>query len=290
MQNNKPYLKDIAPIETCSFGFSSSKFILSKLDRYYNRVNDSPFSIKYVSTGVERYSIDNRVYKVKSNQYLLVNQNDGFDIELDSKEFTDGICIYPPENLINEVFEAKLRSSDELLNNDQSDSSRFNLTRMVSSLNSTSTGVYLNQYLPQIIHKHKQNVAIDFSEFYMSLAECIVEDQLAIDGQLKNLKSTKKQTKEELYRRISLSKDHIHDNYKESLNIAELAELACLSKYHFLRSFKDLYAQTPYQYLLNIKLNKAKILLEKGFSISTTGDLVGFSDPKNLRKALKKRA
>ena len=101
------------------------------------------------------------------------------------------------------------------------------------------------------------------------------------------LHHVKKSTKEELYRRVDVAKKFIEDNYAEKINLDEIAATAYLSKYHFTRSFKALYHLSPIQYLLQIRLDKANELFKKDYSFAEVTDIVGFSDVKNLRKAIK---
>lgn len=71
---------------------------------------------------------------------------------------------------------------------------------------------------------------------------------------------------------------------KESLGLDELADVATMSKYHFLRTFQQTVGVTPHQYLLNLRLRGAavrlatttepvtKVALDNGF-----GDLSTFN-------------
>ncbi len=166
--------------------------------------------------------------------------------------------------------------------------SEIKFTQKINSLTTTSAGLFLNESLPYILNNGDFDNQIDFNNLYLKLAEHLVHDQLKVDSQLLNLKSSKRQTKEELYRRVSEAKDYIHDNYNQKIIIEDLASIACLSKYHFLRSFRDFYKCTPYQYILKLRLEAAQKLISNGVSLYETAEIIGFSDQKNLRKAIKK--
>jgi AraC-like DNA-binding protein len=62
----------------------------------------------------------------------------------------------------------------------------------------------------------------------------------------------------DLYTRIAKAKLFIDDHYAGPLNLKKLSGEACLSKYHFLRLFKLLYNKTPYQYLSERRIEKAR--------------------------------
>lgn len=56
--------------------------------------------------------------------------------------------------------------------------------------------------------------------------------------------------------------EYIHSFYYEEIKIEDLALVAQQSKYHFIRSFKHFTGYTPYQYLITLRIEKAKDLLK----------------------------
>lgn len=52
--------------------------------------------------------------------------------------------------------------------------------------------------------------------------------------------------------------EFIHDNYYRNFSLKEIAQIAHLSPYHFSRIFKAEIGKTPFEYLLEIKIEKAK--------------------------------
>jgi AraC family transcriptional regulator len=57
--------------------------------------------------------------------------------------------------------------------------------------------------------------------------------------------------------------EFIRANLEEDLSLAEIAEVADLSQYHFARSFRKTTGQTPQQYLMQQRIERAKELLAK---------------------------
>jgi len=74
----------------------------------------------------------------------------------------------------------------------------------------------------------------------------------------------RKSTREEIYRRLLMAKDFMHDNFPASPTIDTIAAEACLDKFHFLKLFKSYYGITPHQYLVKLKLEHAHRLLAAG--------------------------
>jgi AraC-like DNA-binding protein len=59
------------------------------------------------------------------------------------------------------------------------------------------------------------------------------------------------------------------DCYADELDIAMIAQQACISPYHFIRLFKQAFRTTPHQYLIRRRIDKAKELLTRS-SMSVT--------------------
>jgi AraC-like DNA-binding protein len=60
-------------------------------------------------------------------------------------------------------------------------------------------------------------------------------------------------------RRIGGVLRHIENNLAERLDLAALAGLAAMSKFHFLRTFRRIVGVTPYRYLLELRLRRAAL-------------------------------
>lgn len=58
--------------------------------------------------------------------------------------------------------------------------------------------------------------------------------------------------------RISLAINHIHKNFKQSLRVEELADIAAMSPSTFHAHFKTVTRHSPLQYIKNVRLHHAK--------------------------------
>lgn len=57
--------------------------------------------------------------------------------------------------------------------------------------------------------------------------------------------------------------EFIADNYGREIKLAELAQVAGMSSFHFAREFKRTTGTTPHQYLIKFRIERAKALLAK---------------------------
>lgn len=79
-----------------------------------------------------------------------------------------------------------------------------------------------------------------------------------------------------LYRRIVQAKLFIDNNYTNKIDLDCISEEAYFSKFHFIRLFKSAYGKTPHQYLIYVRIEKAKLLLKDEGSVSSACFSVGF--------------
>lgn len=72
---------------------------------------------------------------------------------------------------------------------------------------------------------------------------------------------------------------HIEAHPQAAPDLDQLAALACMSKYHFLRRFRRAFGITPHQYLLRQRLQRAaRGLLESRAPVATLAFEAGFGD------------
>jgi AraC-like DNA-binding protein len=79
-----------------------------------------------------------------------------------------------------------------------------------------------------------------------------------------------------LYRRIVQAKLYIDKYYSEKIDLDNISDEACFSKFHFIRLFKSIYGKTPHQYLTKIRIVAAQQLLQQEKSVSEVCFLVGY--------------
>jgi AraC-like DNA-binding protein len=73
----------------------------------------------------------------------------------------------------------------------------------------------------------------------------------------------------DLHERLCRARRYIDECYDLPLDLADISKQACLSRYHFLRLFRETFATTPHQYLMRRRIEKAKELLRSGSSSVT---------------------
>jgi AraC family transcriptional regulator of arabinose operon len=77
---------------------------------------------------------------------------------------------------------------------------------------------------------------------------------------------------------------------EEGGGLPEMARTAGLSRFHFLRRFKRATGSTPWRYLLELRLARAKnLLIDPACSVAAAATAAGFADPAYFSRLFRKR-
>lgn len=82
----------------------------------------------------------------------------------------------------------------------------------------------------------------------------------------------------ELLPHLRRARDHIDRHYQMPLDLDQLAGVARVSKFHFVRCFEAAYGQTPIRYLTRRRIERAQDLLRvANLTVTEVCMLVGFA-------------
>lgn len=89
--------------------------------------------------------------------------------------------------------------------------------------------------------------------------------------------------------RLCLILEYIDEHLSEDLSLERLAAICCLSQFHFCRLFKQSIGVSPYQYLIQQRVERAKqLLLQKRLSVAEVAQTVGFNEQSQLTRHMKR--
>lgn len=89
---------------------------------------------------------------------------------------------------------------------------------------------------------------------------------------------------------IKLIKDFFMENYCNDFCLEDLAKMANYSPYYFIKIFKDNTGKTPFEYFIDIKIEKAKEMLTKSNNtITEICFTCGFKNRTHFSKVFKKK-
>jgi AraC-like DNA-binding protein len=95
---------------------------------------------------------------------------------------------------------------------------------------------------------------------------------------------------EAVVRKIKHAKEHLLKNLDEAPTIKELSKLAGLNEFQLKAGFKEIYGNTVYGYLLDHKLDHARVLLDgKKLKVNEVATQIGYSNTSHFIAAFRKK-
>jgi AraC-like DNA-binding protein len=87
---------------------------------------------------------------------------------------------------------------------------------------------------------------------------------------------------------IARVRDYLIEHYWKNVSLAELSNLASLSPYHLSRVFSSRVGLPPHAFQTQVRVNRAKLLLDVGSPISRAATETGFADQSHLTRHFKR--
>lgn len=81
---------------------------------------------------------------------------------------------------------------------------------------------------------------------------------------------------------------YLHAHYASNVTLDELAALVNFSPYYLLRSFRRVVGLPPHAYLMSVRINHARRLLQAGVSAAEVAARTGFADQSHLSRHFKR--
>ncbi|WP_136068662.1 AraC family transcriptional regulator [Modicisalibacter radicis] len=87
---------------------------------------------------------------------------------------------------------------------------------------------------------------------------------------------------------LTRARDYVLTHLEEDMSLDDLSRAAHLSKYHFLRLFRQQFGMTPHQYVINCRINAARHALETGALPNAVAFRYGFADLSHFNRRFKR--
>ena len=257
---------------------------ISEIKKIETEIAFKGIGIKYVASGEETYYANGKKFMVREGEYIIGNDFTESIVQINQEKAVEGLCIDISTQIVSDVadyYDLQPANLKEFLLSDQFFVNRYNVKN-------TSIGYSLSEINRKIKNGSFAN-GLQEQELFYSLTESIITDQRFIFNHLNNLDFKKNVTNEEVFRSILQAKNFIDEHITENLSLDEISLKIGISKYHFIRVFKQAFGVSPYQYQKRIRLDRARVEIAQGRGIIETAFKFGFSDVSAFSKAFKQQ-
>lgn len=217
------------------------------------------YGIYLVLSGAVRFQVDHQRFTASAGQMMLINAHQTVQVSVD--EAHELLCLHLSAGQLAAALAQRVPGPDQadLAACLQPDGTP-ELCEQVYEAPQHALGRYL-LHLAELLRERDVELPDDLGTIGTHATHLLLDHQVEAYQQLLQLTSAKLSTKRELYRRLCLARLHMHSHLDTALDLDTLAQVACLSKYHFIRLFKEAFGETPRQYLIARRLERASNLL-----------------------------
>jgi len=227
------------------------------------------FTLRFVFGGSENCTIGRRQLSVHNDSFIAINKGTNFSSGINSDTPVGTFSISFDEDFLDDFKRSWLGEID------LDDEAMQNLSETIYPFKGEMRAI-VTQFRDYMENCTPDNIVID--EYMTRCLLCYFDIyHEEIFQKAANLNFLHYNTRVEILRRLNLAKEYLYANYSRNINLENLADHACLSVNHLLRTFKLAYNQSPHQFLIQLRLQRAQSLLAKTeYPIYEIVNMVGF--------------
>ncbi|WP_443937246.1 helix-turn-helix transcriptional regulator [Pedobacter sp. MW01-1-1] len=239
------------------------------------------YTIKFVFRGAEDCELNNRKMRIYPDSFVLIKAGSKVKSSINSLEPVDTFSISFEQRFIDS-FVLQHQMSGGIDTSHLEDS--FN-----ESLYPISSDMLLTvKHLKRALESGSEDEIVINEGMKQALINYLKIHDSEYIQKIDKLSFIKSKTREDVLRRLIVAKEFISSFFNQNITLEDIAEHACLSVNHLLRTFKEAYDISPYQYLMQVRLNRAKELLKTtSYSLNEVVMMVGFGCPSSFIRLFK---
>lgn len=257
----------------------------SVLNNYEAVIVPKGLGLKYVFKGTESYLVQGKQQILTKGKYLLVNDSLTALEVLIEESGTSSICMDIAPYIVNDVLQ-QLLLADEIDN--CSPINEFLLSPDLL-IRRAKASQYLHRALHHAFLPSQNNREEDSNmELIYEITGMLVMENIELINSFYKLNSAKRATRQELFSRLLIGKEHLDDCIFETVQMKNIASACGISEFRFYRLFRQCFGRSPYNYLLLRRISKSIELKKKGHSWEEISQDLGFTDLPAFSKTFKK--
>jgi len=244
------------------------------------------FSIRIVFSGTETCAIGRRQLSLHTDSFIMLNKGTQFTSSRDPRLPVTVLSVEFDEDFLKEFNTLFFKGKKGGLFD--ADHAAYQLRETIYPLKADLKLIISR--LKSLIEDENTDEALINELLQRCLQNCCSIYNEEISLKAKKLNFLNVNTRIEILRRLNLAREYLYANYDKNVSLESLANYACLSVNHLLRTFKLAYNQSPHQYLIQIRLQRAQSLLAKTeYPVYEIVNMVGFKCPSSFIRLFRNR-
>jgi len=243
-------------------------------------------SIRYVIQGGYTHHSGNVPFRLRAGDCLISRPGSPYAVEIDSlvpvmtlevhysHSTARELSLDANNNSVEEILDPGDKPLPEIIDRiEQPDADFLNRIRqlMASTIDSGSTSTLAAR-------TNADGLLLD-----------VLRRQSGNEKEWQRLSAARASTRKELYRRLVRARDYLLCHFDKKINIEEVSQVACLSRFHFQRLFREAFGISVYQMMMTRRLQWAQSQLRTGESVTAVSRQSGFAHESSFSRAYKRQ-
>ena len=254
--------------------------------RYFVPDFPGPLSLKATLQGISTWKVDERECRVSESTYLVVNSGQPYTISYDEPDIVTTFVLLFRDDYLEELV-AGMRSSQRATLDDPFRTEPIEVPIRLYAGESVVLRK-LRRFASELGQRAVARELWDMKFHELGLA--LVNEMSDSAPSPSSISAAKASTRDELLRRVSIGRDFLISMSDQDITVEDAARAACVSTFHFHRSFVELFGVSPYHFLRDFRMLRAARLLKiNDQPIATILSRVGFHSASSFSGAFRKR-
>lgn len=246
----------------------------TEVARFHGTAYSAHLSIKAPSSGTGNYETDNGRHEANTSGYLVLNANQQTSLTITSR--AAGTNIYLSCRLVADVYRNSTTDLEQLVDDPEVETNASPEFLQRSYPHDAMVSPVLGRIQKSMTERITSRGWFE-DQLHCLVQQLLVAQHKICSAEMTLLPAARPGTRYELYRRIYRARDYMIASMDQPLTLIEMARVACLSPNHFIRTFKQMFRMTPYQFLTEQRLKRAmELLVDTELSVTDITYMVGF--------------
>jgi AraC-like DNA-binding protein len=256
--------------------------------RYHVPDFEGCLSLKSVMRGAAVWEAGGRAFVVNEDRYVILNDRQHYTLTIESRQKATTFCLFFQRGFVEDVYRTLTCAHEALL--DLPHPAEVSPLEFFNCLEPHDGAVLA---LLRQFHFGLQSSPMTKAEWdhrFLTIAENLVRERRETERAIAGIPAMRASTRVEVYRRLLRGRDFLLASLTEPVRLNEMAAAACLSSYHFHRSFAQIFHETPHQCLTRHRLDHAAHLLRHtDLNVTEIGLECSFESPASFSALFRRR-
>ncbi|MFN7920062.1 MAG: AraC family transcriptional regulator [Bryobacteraceae bacterium] len=245
-----------------------------------------PLSIKTVIDGRVAWTNGGQRFEVDHDSFLVLGDGERYSMNIDEPKPVTTCCVFFRGGFVEQAAQDATTPLESALDNPARKAPPL---LFLSRLHPGGHGEMLRR-----VHSLAPRCAAElqpssFEQDFFELAHDLLGLYSEVTAQMARVPAAKASTREELFRRLQLARQFLHDHSGDQASLEQAARAAWLSPYHFHRAFRQAFGETPHAWLTSIRLARARESLGAGRTVLEACLESGFSSEASFSRLFRSR-